>query len=199
MNALKMFNVDRDIDMSRQPGADILDVVDAVEQQDKRGITADTSEELSKFRVNDKYFEIPVVDRMVRKSSAYLWQRMSNGTMVLTLPNKTKAVIRVDQLGRVQLDMDFAQEKNRVTLGSGEIRDSHITRADELIRERYPNKELLGKVEWRWTLKGPGKSPATENQLGALRKFQIEHKRGITKGEASLLLARVIADRFGDR
>lgn len=200
MNMLSMFGIEKDV---KCRGEDALEIVRNIMDLDARGVQCESVEDIKRFTIDENFHDIPVLDKMVKKSSAYAWQRMSDGSFFLPIPGKNKAQVSEDMLGRVVLSTKIEGKNSKEILGTGKPED-HIKKADERLRKCAPKdpktgESILSKVEWFWMHKKFGKMPATGAQLGALQKFRVKHKPGLTKGEASLLLSRVIANIAADR
>lgn len=200
MSTPRLMGINSDVDCD---GEDLLDLVDAVDEATLQGRIDPSQpfdpEELVRVD-DDSVFMVPSLDPIVRRRSRYAWQAMADGSYFLPLPENSHAHLFQDPMGRSVVHVTSpAGEKRIVVTECSKRLDREISAADAVLADVFPNdvdgNGPLSHCEWRWAFTKTGKGPASIPQKEALRKWRVRFDPNITRGEASLLLYRVVAAR----
>jgi hypothetical protein len=118
----------------------------------------------------------------LRSRAALAWTAVGDKTYSLHLSGGETMIIESTILGKWEVIHRFRDQEE--TIGCEEHIREAIRKAEWYVENNRPGVMGLVKLGTRWR-----KEPATEKQLNILKEKEIELPRGLTKGQASHIIA----------
>jgi len=169
---------------------------EAARKLQQHGVPEDlamTPEDIRAMTVEVDLLRLAMVPPSVASASDLVWQRMPDGSYVAPVGGGVEVLVRENVMSRwdvLTVHPGGAMTKH----GECFTPEDAVRFGSKVIRDLYPEAVplLLKSAGWRGL-------PATEKQVATLRRLGVDPRPGLTRGEASLIIARSGLARESDR